>query len=213
LTPTANRTILRKGGIYGDSGNSAGPGVFHWRFVQWLWSDTPADLRSPKDLSDPAVYEPFFRQVLELKWSSESSHSMTPNDQVQESPNAGLQVMKSRIHEVIGLNDIEVEILSSAATDCAAKIASLQEAARPLIFESRLQSVESGKISAAVTQKLKDLDDQHNRIVLDYIQRLKAALSNSSFEKLDAYVHAPLESKKPLTPVLGLQPVTQSAPK
>jgi hypothetical protein len=181
---------------------------------------TPVGDPPPRSAPDPAAYEQFFRQVAELKILSNSLHLVPIMSPVTSSGGEAQppaiereRIVVAKIQDVIGINDADVEVLNAAADDCVSKIASLIQDARPLIFESRLQSAESGKISDAVTQKLKDLDERHNHIVVEHVQGLKAALPDSSFEKLDGYVRAPSESKKPLIPSLGPRPVTQAAPK
>jgi len=170
-----------------------------------LCQTASSDVLPPQDRPDSAMYEQLFWQVSALKSASESGASAIAEN--------GEVVTRAipRIQDVIGLTGAEVEILNATAGDCVPRIGSLQAAARGLIFESRLQFIESGKHSEALTQKLKEIDDERSRTVLNHIRQLKDALPDSSFEKLDAYVRAPPDVKKslnvPVEPRPGSPPI------
>ncbi|MDR3703115.1 MAG: hypothetical protein P4L56_25950 [Candidatus Sulfopaludibacter sp.] len=145
-----------------------------------------------QDRPDPAAYQQLFRQVVELK--SLGGHPAA------RTMWGGLPLKTPRLQEVIGLTDAEVEILNAAATDCMAKIAVFEKAMGPLVFESRLEIADTGKNSDELAQKLKDLDDQRDKMILAHVQELKSALPSGGFEILDAYVRAPADAKKSLLP-------------
>jgi hypothetical protein len=184
-------------------------GSFCSGFCQTNNSELPEQKAPP----DPAKYEAFFQQVSQLKFASESLHFVTANGDVERVPGVEVPLTVPKIQDVIGLNDAEVEALNTYVADSLAKIDSLQSAAGPLIFESRLQFAESGKVSEAVTRELRDLDYLHKQIVLEHVQQLKASLPDSSFEKLDAYVRAPSGDGKLLSPTLAPRPSSQAIPK
>ncbi len=153
---------------------------------------------------DPADYQQFFRQVTELKARGAHPTARTVWGDVP------LKV--PRLQEVLGLTDAEVETLNGTAVDCIAKIAALEKAAGPLIFESRLEIAGAGQNSDELARKLKEMDEQRDQIVLVHVQQLKTALPPASFEKLDAYVRAPAGAKQSLKPTLDIPPGTVKKP-
>ncbi len=157
-----------------------------------------------QDRPDPAAYQQFFRQVAELK--SLGVHP-TARTVWGEAP---LKVPS--LQDVIGLTDAEVETLNGTAADCIAKIAALEKAAGPLIFESRLEIAGAGQNSDELARKLKDVDEQRDQIVLAHVQQLKTALPPTSFEKVDAYVRAPADAKQSLKPTVDIPPGTVKKP-
>jgi hypothetical protein len=58
-----------------------------------------------------------------------------------------------------------------------------------VIFAARLRLIESPSDSEA-TQQLKEIEDQHQQIVLAHVQQLKSALGDPRFNMLDAFVHS-----------------------
>ena len=120
---------------------------------------------SAQDRPDPAAYQQFFRQVAELK--ARGAHP-TARTVWGDFP---LKV--PRIEEVIGLTDAEVETLNGAAADCIAKIAALEKASGPLIFESRLEIAGAGQNSDELARKLKEMDEQRDQIVLVHVQAVE----------------------------------------
>lgn len=126
---------------------------------------------------DPAAYAPFFAQIAILKEAT----SVAP-----------------RIGEAIGLSATEVEILRKIAADCVTATDSLQAPKRDLIFDARLEFIETGKHSETLDKKLKELDGRADELVVSYVGRLKAALPAASFEKIDTYLRTPVRDRKSL---------------
>jgi hypothetical protein len=161
-------------------------------FCSGLCQTASSDVLPPQDRPDSAMYEQLFLQVSALKWASDSGGSaVAANGEV-------ITRTVPKIQDVVGLTGADVEILNATAGDCVARIGSLQAAAGGLILESRLQFIESGKHWEALAEKLKNIDDERSRMVMDHVRQLKAALPDSSFEKLDAFVRAPPDVKKSL---------------
>jgi hypothetical protein len=132
---------------------------------------------------DPAAYLQFFRDVSSNLTADDSRRATAP-----------------KIQDVIGLTDAQVEALAATAEDCLSSLDDFKGRAAALTLESRLEFVQFGKHSDAITQKLKELDEQRNEVVLNHIQQLKAALADADFGKVDAYVRAPEDAKKSLWP-------------
>jgi hypothetical protein len=134
-----------------------------------------------QDRPDPAAYERFFQDV----WWLESASSQAASAADATKP------IFPKIQEKIGLTDAEGEILNATADDYFSRLPAFQAASARLTLDSRIEFAGYGKHSYELTQKLKDLEDQRNQLVLDHVQQLKAALSAASFAKVDAYVHLP----------------------
>lgn len=140
---------------------------------------------------DPSAYAYFFADVASLK--------STPTQNSDNSPTGdGVVPVAAKIQDVIGISAAEVEILRRMAADCIAAIDSLQAPKRDLIFDSRLEFIETGKHSETLEKKLKELDDRADELVVSYVGRLRAALQAASFEKIDTYVHTPFRDRKSL---------------
>jgi hypothetical protein len=132
---------------------------------------------------DPAAYLQFFRDV---------SWNLTADD--------SRRAAAPKIQDVIGLTDAEVEALSAAAEDCLSSLDAFKGRTAALTLESRLEFVQFGKHSDALTHKLKQLEEQQTDVVVNHVQQLKAALADASFGRVDAYVRTPADAKKTLWP-------------
>jgi hypothetical protein len=139
---------------------------------------------------DPVAYASFFAQVAILKAADHGSPDSANGD--------GTARAVPKIQDVIDLSVAEVETLAKIAADCVAATGSLQEPRRELIFDSRLEFIETGKHSETLEKKLKDLDERSDELVLNHVRQLKSALSDASFAKMDAYVRTPMSERKSL---------------
>jgi hypothetical protein len=139
---------------------------------------------------DPAAYAYFFAEIASLK---------------------GAVNIAPRIQDAIAISAAEVEILRKIAADCVAVTDSLQAPRRELIFDSRLEFIETGKHSETLEKKLKELDDRGNELVANYVDRLKAALPDASFAKIDAYVRTPVGDRKSLAVMIVRKPAPVAA--
>ena len=124
---------------------------------------------SAQDHPDPAAYQQFFRQVVELK---------------------SMALKIPTLQDVIGLSDADVAIVNATAADFKAVDTVFRTALIPLTFESRLELAGTGNISDELARKIKDIENQRNRATLSHVAEIKTALPAASFEKLDAYVRA-----------------------
>lgn len=139
---------------------------------------------SAQDHPDPAAYQQFFRQVVELK-------SMADRGTMAQSLNGQTVTLKiPTLQDVIGLSDAEVAIVNATAADFGTRDTVFRRALIPLTFESRLELAGTGNISDELARKIKDIEDQRNRATLSHVEETKTALPAASFEKLDAYVRA-----------------------
>ena len=168
-----------------------------FRFALLLFGATT--FAGAQDRPNPDLYQDFFRQVFALKSAGDHPTARLANGDI-------VPMKVPTLQEVLGLTDEEVERLNTTAADCLSKLNVLNRASASLIFESRLETADNGKISNALALEMKNLDDRRNTLVLDHVQELKTALPPASFEKVDAYVRAPAREKKSLTPVVELPP-------
>jgi hypothetical protein len=124
---------------------------------------------------DPVAYAFFFSQVASLKAAEHGSPDSANGD--------GTARTVPKIQDVIGLSGTEAETLAKIAADCVAATDSLQEPRRELIFDSRLEFIETGKHSEVLERKLKNLDERSDELVVYHMRQLKSALSDASFRK------------------------------
>ena len=143
----------------------------------------------PRNSSDPTSFERFFQQVTHLKnVSGPVLLNGQPSQLTQPTP-----------QNAIGLTDEESQVLNAIASDCEAKIRSLDASVRSSIFEARLQRIESEDVPLAVRQ-LKNYRDERAQIVLTHIQQLRVTLGDSRFKMLDTYVRSNVNSFFPPVP-------------
>jgi hypothetical protein len=93
-------------------------------------------------------------------------------------------------HETLGLTDQEVEVLKAVAKDYQTKNELFVAAMRPLKMESLLQSLDAGQVAEGVARRIRDLQNEHSKMISDQIRRLEVALGVSRLDALDALVRS-----------------------
>lgn len=167
---------------------------------------TLASVALCQERPDPVAYASFFVEVASLKTATGA-----PTTDL-----TGIHaIMRTapKVQDVIGLSDADVEILTKIATDCVAATDSLQEPRRQLIFDSRLEFIETGKHSEVLEGKLKDLDERSDELVVNHVRQLKSALPGASFAKVDAYVRTPVSERNSLVVTIVRKPDSATANK
>jgi hypothetical protein len=154
---------------------------------------------------DPVAYSSFFSQVATLNAADHRLPDSANGD--------GTARTVPKIQDVIGISGTEAEILGKIAADYVAVTGSLQEPRRELIFDSRLEFIETGKHSETLERKLKDLDERSDELVLNHVRQLKSALPDASFAKVDAYVRTPVSERKSLVGTILRKPDPAAADK
>jgi hypothetical protein len=147
-----------------------------------LWIGFLVAVCSAQD-TDPAnvgMYQSFFGQVAQLK---------RVDGPAMLNGVATAPLQDTRL-EATGLNEAEQKILSEVATDCDSKIREVSAASGALIFEQRMQALESGNEDPSITRRLSELEAQRERLIHDHVERLKTLLSGPRFDVLDGYVKA-----------------------
>src|SRR5204862_4295925 len=96
------------------------------------------------------------------------------------------------------LTDEDVQVLAGIADDWQAALDALSNAERQLVFEARLQTMQSGKASTSLADGLKKFSDRRSQIAVDRIKKLKDILGDDRFARLDAYVRSPIIKPVPV---------------
>jgi hypothetical protein len=98
--------------------------------------------------------------------------------------------LSAEARAAIRLSDQELRALVTVTADLATESQFFRRTWKPLKFESLMETIESGAISPAVQAKLRDLQNQWERTIADHVQRLKAALGEERFQRVDEFVHS-----------------------
>jgi hypothetical protein len=101
-----------------------------------------------------------------------------------------------------GLNDAEGQILREITLDCIRILKENDAKIRALAERDRAQTP-PGTIIPASPEMIQTFEDR-KKVINDHIERLREALGDASFNKLDTYVHssshAEVIAPKPATP-------------
>jgi hypothetical protein len=161
--------------------------------------------RTRRIAPDPALYESFFVQVVQLKQSIKVSGPTLHNGQPDVVVDGAVVWTpiwtQPTDREAIGLTDQESLALNEVASDCQAKILSLNPAIDRLVLEARLERIRTESTPASLVKQMKDIEGQRTQMVLDHIQQLKAAFGDARFEMLDSWVHSRKEAASFFPPV------------
>ncbi|HVW10730.1 MAG TPA: hypothetical protein VHC90_19220 [Bryobacteraceae bacterium] len=98
------------------------------------------------------------------------------------------EVTKPAVSDILGISHEEAGKLLQIAPLCVADIDRLEEQGRALIFRSRLERADTGQISEATSERLKELEARRAAIVLTHVQQMKIALGESTFRHLEDYI-------------------------
>jgi hypothetical protein len=148
---------------------------------------------SPIDHTDPAIYEAFFKRVVELKrLSSPGTVLIRLNGNVVEP-------IVPKLQDVLGLTGAELETLNQVASDC---LQQLQRIARPQswIYDARLQRLESGEMSAYQSEQVRSLENRQRQILTTHIQALKASFSVEHLRELESFLNSRLRNPSEIIP-------------
>ena len=96
--------------------------------------------------------------------------------------------------EAAGLNDAEGDILREIALDCARALKEQDAKIKASADKFRAQSTPGVRTPAPA--ELVQLFEYRKKIVSDHVESLQEALGDSSFNKLDSYVHAAFHAER-----------------
>lgn len=153
-----------------------------------------APLESQSGIPQSALFELFFNNMSVL------------NQVADKDDKAGDHISAAawRTHDqrAAGLNDAEGQILWEITLDCIRILKENDAKIRALAERDRAQMT-PGVISPASVEMIQTFEDR-KKIISDHIERLREALGDASFNKLDTYVHslfhAEVIAPKPATP-------------
>jgi hypothetical protein len=130
----------------------------------------------------PDVYRVFFQEALANKDSTTGTVPVVVNGQATELTSISIQ-------DAIGITDREAQSVVEASTGCEAEITSLENAARAMVFESRLRAANEEK-PGDVEDRLKALDVKRLEIIMEHVQRMKVSLGVERFMRVDDFIRA-----------------------
>ena len=130
-----------------------------------------------------ASYESLFRQMLQLK--DVTDIAAIPQRLQSSIPDALAIIARARV------TTQELRILSAVATEWQIRDIPIKEALSSVVFEARMQAVESGESAASLRQRVGTLQTQHDQLLLDYVQLLRTTIGDVRFDSLDANVRTP----------------------
>jgi hypothetical protein len=130
---------------------------------------------------DSIAFERFFREVAQL---SEVARNVSSVVSLNGQPS---KLTTPTAQDAIGLTNEESRTLKAVASLCETRIRSFEEAARPLVFEARLQLIESETSSLAI-ERLNSLDLERQQILSACIQRLRTAFGDTRFKLVEDFV-------------------------
>ncbi len=137
-----------------------------------------------------AAYAFVFAQVADLQASDRTPPAPGPDG----SP----APIRPSVQDVFGISRDEAQLLIATARDCGAGDRALQEQKAALVFQSRLDFIETGKHSDNLDEQMKNVDAQHDQMILAHVRELKEKLPAAAFDKIVGYVRTPVDERKPL---------------
>ncbi len=143
-------------------------------------ASAPSSPSSPTTIPQGALFELFFNNISALNQVADSDDK------------AGNHTWAAqwRTHDArgAGLNDAEGQILQEVTLDCLRLLKEQDAKFRAAAEKYRAQLVPCAPIH--LPEELVQMDEVRKKIVSDHIERLREALGDTSFSKLDNYIHS-----------------------
>ncbi len=127
-------------------------------------------------------------------------------------PDGSPAPIRPNVQDVFGISRDEAEILIATARDCGVGDRPFQEQKAALVFQSRLDFIETGKHSDNLDEQIKSVNDRHDQMILAHVRELKEKLPEAAFDKIVGYVRTPVGERKPLSATVVVQPVVEGMP-
>lgn len=134
---------------------------------------------------DSAVYLSFFREAVR----HDLDHSVLKNDS-QTLNGSATDLVPQSIQEAMGITDAEAKTLVDEGRACGIEVTALDESAGMLVFESRLEAVNDEKPSEAIADQLRKIEARRVAIIMNHVERLKAALDAARFKMVEDYIRS-----------------------
>jgi hypothetical protein len=121
-------------------------------------------------LVDPPVrdYQNFFNEVKDL----------------------GKRPLSADARRSLALSDEELRSLVTVTADLADQAVAFRKIWRPWRFESFMELVESDAVSPALQSRMTELRNEWSQIILDHARRLKAALGEERFHRVEEFMRS-----------------------
>jgi hypothetical protein len=131
-------------------------------------------------MPDRFLYEVFFNNMAVLDQVADREEQAGNHEQAM-----GWRTYDQRL---AGLNDAEGQILKEVEVDCMRAVHEQDKKFQAAARKFRLAT--GGGITAPIPPELFQMNDERYAIIQRQIDQLRVALGESSFQKLDRYVHA-----------------------
>jgi hypothetical protein len=102
----------------------------------------------------------------------------------------GKKPLTVEARRTLRLSDQELRSLVAVTADLADESVAFHKIWRPWRFEAFMERVEGESVAPAVEEKLRDLQKQWAQTLLEYAERLKAALGEERFRSVDEFIHS-----------------------
>jgi len=106
----------------------------------------------------------------------------------EEMKDFGQRPLSAEVYVWLNLSDHDRDSVIAIARDLADQSCIIDRAIRPLIWEARMEAIESRKVSPRLHQKLQDLQAEWDQDVADHVQQLNAALGETRFLLLGEFL-------------------------
>ncbi|MGC2697506.1 MAG: hypothetical protein WA738_17095 [Candidatus Angelobacter sp.] len=139
-----------------------------------------APIQSPAEVLQNASFEFLFNNISDFDQIADS------NDKAGKHAEAALW----RTHEQkgAGLNDAEGQILQETAVECLRALKEQDAKIQAAVEKDRAQRAPG--VRGPTPPELIQLVEERKKIVSDHVEKLRGALGDNSFNKLDNYVHS-----------------------
>ena len=163
----------------------------------------------PANPNPTEIFPPFTSQRLdpqsvyfEILFDMMSVYNMYAERDEEAGKHLEAELEHTNFQRAAGLNDIEGELLQEIEHDCICALRELDAKTRAVAEKFRAQIV-PGTLVTIPTELIQMYEDRKT-IVRDHVERLRLALGETSFNKLEAYIfsmfHVEENSAKPKTP-------------
>jgi hypothetical protein len=136
--------------------------------------------QSQAPIPQNVLFELFFNNMRALNKAAES------DDKAGDHISA--EAWRRHDQEAAGLNDAEGDILREIVLDCLREL-KVQDAKFRALAEKERAQMTPGVIRPA-SAELAQIFEGRKKILSDHIEKLREALGDTSFNKLDAYIHS-----------------------
>ena len=121
----------------------------------------------------------------------------------------GQRPLNAEVYAWLKLSDQDRDALIAISRDLADRSCVIDRAIRSVMWEARMEAIESGKAAPGLQKRVQDLNAQWDRAVIDHVKQLKAVLGGTRFQMLEDFLHTGKSLYETL-PVLEPRPARRS---